>query len=199
MSDSYRRVEDLKVDRRGGRWCFEKGAGRRRSRIYVRCIHCRKINDMARVDATVRYFDPSPSAIITTCWSCRYCYASFTGATFEGWSMSVHHDKNPFSPDLPELDRLLCGTAVYMIGPRNAGAFGWEIKLFEVNVGTVSIYKRSIKNPIYQGGHWENRTPTGSLKAAIRLSLEVLYKNHPNRRSIVLDKIRENAEAQLKS
>jgi hypothetical protein len=90
-----------------GVWTYEKGTGRRRSRIYARCCACGTINDMTSVGimAVYEYQTPVWGQTIQ-CWDCRGCLGSFTGHVFHGLGLVHQNSRTPFAANYAEFDRL---------------------------------------------------------------------------------------------
>jgi hypothetical protein len=90
-----------------GVWTYERGMGRRRSRIYARCCACGTINDMTPIGFMVVYEHEKPVWGETIqCWDCRGCLGSFTGHVFHGLGLVHQNSRTPFAPNYAEFDRL---------------------------------------------------------------------------------------------
>lgn len=93
-----------------GSYALERKVGKK-ARIYIRCHHCREINDVGTMTRCgVIFRGEGPTAQLSGCWLCRECQIQFGGSIFEGIGFDDVIHKGPLKEYYPEIKRILDGT-----------------------------------------------------------------------------------------
>jgi hypothetical protein len=104
MSDRYTKG-NLSATRKPGVWSSVPRP-RGRAQTFLRCIHCRRINDVTRIRPHTVYESGQVDGHILDCWSCRGCRHTLTGVILSDWSIR-HTGHTPFGPHLARLEESL--------------------------------------------------------------------------------------------
>lgn len=69
-----------------GEWCVV-GSKAKKPKVFIRCHHCKKINDITEIQMSMEYRPEGPIGFILGCWWCRHGRYSLSGTYFKGWRL----------------------------------------------------------------------------------------------------------------